>query len=77
MYFYLQKQAIMCGGPKRELKEIQPRDLNELQTIIRMSIQEIDWNIEMEEIKTQIANELIDFINIILLKHTSTAIIEK
>ena len=67
----------MCGGPKRELKEIQPRDLNELQTIIRMSIQEIDWNIEMEEIKTQIANELIDFINMILLKHTSTAIIEK
>ncbi len=67
----------MCGGPKRQLKEIQPRDLNELQTIIRMSIQEIDWNIEMEEIKTQIANELIDFINMILLKHTSTAIIEK
>ncbi len=67
----------MCGGPKRQLKEIQPRDVNELQTIIRMSIQEIDWNIEMEEIKTQIANELIDFINIILLKHTSTAIIEK
>jgi hypothetical protein len=43
----------MCGGPKRQLKEIQPRDVNELQTIIRMSIQEIDWNIEMEEILDQ------------------------
>ena len=66
----------MCGN-KRTLKEKQSIDIDVLKTDIRMMIQEINCQIEMQQLKTEIANELIDFINIILLKHSSCSIIEK
>jgi len=59
------------------LKEKQSIDIDVLKTDIRMMIQEINCQIEMQQLKTEIANELIDFINIILLKHSSCSIIEK
>jgi len=67
----------MCGNNRRILKEKQSIDIDELKTDIRMIIQEINCQIEMQQLKTEIANELIDFINIILLKHSSCSIIEK
>lgn len=67
----------MCGGSKRMLKEKQSCDIDVLKTDIRMIIQEINCQIEMQELKKEIANELIDFINIILLKNASCSIIEK
>ena len=67
----------MCGNNRRMLKEKQSIDIDVLKTDIRMMIQEINCQIEMQQLKTEIANELIDFINIILLKHSSCSIIEK
>lgn len=67
----------MCGGSKRMLKEKQSCDIDALKTDIRMIIQDINCQIEMQELKKEIANELIDFINIILLKNASCSIIEK
>ncbi len=58
----------MCSGSKRMLKEKQSCDIDTLKTDIRMMIQDINCQIEMQELKIEIANELIDFINIILLK---------
>ena len=67
----------MCGGSKRILKEKQSCDIDVLKTDIRMIIQDINCQIDMQELKIEIANELIDFINIILLKNASCSIIEK
>ena len=67
----------MCGGSKRILKEKQSCDIDVLKTDIRMIIQDINCQIDMQELKIEIANELIDFINIILLKQSSCSIIEK
>ena len=58
----------MCGGNKRQLKEKQECNISDLQIEIRMLIQEMNCNIEMEQLKIEIANELIDFINILLKK---------
>lgn len=58
----------MCGGNKRQLKEKQECNINDIQIEIRMLIQEMNCNIEMEQLKIEIANELIDFINILLKK---------
>ena len=59
------------------LKEKQSCDIDVLKTDIRMMIQDINCQIDMQELKIEIANELIDFINIILLKNASCSIIEK